>query len=48
MRRDLADVPDGHGTYATTESGTLWITRKGNGYTATINGHSFTLSLTTT
>jgi len=48
MRRDLADVPDGHATYATTESGTLWITRNGNGYTATINGHSFRLSLTTT
>jgi hypothetical protein len=48
MRRDLAGVPDGHTTYATTESGTLWITRNGNGYTATINGHSFRLSLTTT
>ncbi|WP_447884995.1 hypothetical protein [Serratia fonticola] len=48
MRRDLADVPDGHATYATTESGTLWITKNGNGYTATINGHSFRLSLTTT
>ena len=47
MRRDLANVPGGHATY-TTESGTLWITRNGNGYTATINGYSLTLSLTTT
>ncbi|HBE9153270.1 TPA: hypothetical protein KNG91_003004 [Serratia fonticola] len=48
MRRDLTNASDGHAIYTTTESGTLWITKNGNGYTATINGHSFRLSLTTT
>ncbi|WP_419793034.1 hypothetical protein ACN09C_07045 [Serratia fonticola] len=48
MRRNLANVPDGHAIYTTTECGTLCVTRNGNGYTATINEHSFRLSLTTT
>lgn len=48
MRRDLADVPDGYAIYTSTESGMLWIIRTGSGYTSTINGHSLTLSLTTT
>lgn len=48
MRRGLADAPDGYATHTTTESGVLWITRNGERYAATINGHSLTLSLTTT
>lgn len=48
MRRNLAHVPDVHAIYTATKIGMLWITKNGNGYTTTINGHSFTLSLTTT
>lgn len=48
MRRALADAPDGYATHTTTESGVLRITRTGDEYAATINGHSLTLSLTTT
>lgn len=48
MRRRLEGAPDGSAIHAVTESGTLWITRKAGAYKATINGHSLTLSLTTT
>ncbi|MDQ9127637.1 hypothetical protein RDT67_14485 [Serratia fonticola] len=44
----FAKAPSGHTTRTTTENGILLIARNGEKYAATINGHSFTLSLTTT
>lgn len=48
MRRGLSGVPDGHTICASTESGILLLSRKGDGFEATINERSLKLSLTTT